>query len=164
MSTSWKESVYIVSEDLYVHLGSSLESLHDTSSFQWQWWWDFNPILNTVGYLAHDLFNVDFHQLSSPCCCMQALQRALLSCMYTTLDYAQTGLIAAVFFFKVSSPILVLVSNYQKRHISALMENQNINVCWNILCALFNDLLPYVCFFSFNMYPTFVSCTCLIEW
>ena len=32
----------------------------------------------------------------------QTLQRALLSCTYTVLDYAQTGLIAAVFFFKVS--------------------------------------------------------------
>ncbi|KAJ8616223.1 hypothetical protein MRB53_035595 [Persea americana] len=32
---------------------------------------------------------------------LKALQRALLSCMYTTLDYAQTGLIAAVFFFKM---------------------------------------------------------------
>lgn len=162
MCTFGKEN--IVFEDLYVHLGSSLESLHDTSSFQWQWWWDFNPILNTVGYLAHDLFNVNFQHLFSPCCYMQALQRALLSCMYTTLDYAQTGLIAAVFFFKVSAPVLFLVSNYQKRHISALIENQNINVCWNILCMLFNDLLPYVCFFSFNRYSTFVSCTCLIEW
>lgn len=33
---------------------------------------------------------------------IQAVQGALLSCMYTALDYAQTGLIAAVFFFKVS--------------------------------------------------------------
>lgn len=32
---------------------------------------------------------------------MQTLQGALLSCTYTVLDYAQTGLIAAVFFFKV---------------------------------------------------------------
>ncbi|KAF5204811.1 Peroxisome biogenesis protein [Thalictrum thalictroides] len=32
---------------------------------------------------------------------LKALQRVLLSCMYTTLDYAQTGLIAAVFFFKM---------------------------------------------------------------
>ncbi|KAJ6290229.1 hypothetical protein OIU78_026029 [Salix suchowensis] len=31
----------------------------------------------------------------------KALQRALLSCTYTMLDYAQTGLIAAVFFFKM---------------------------------------------------------------
>ncbi|RVW23756.1 Peroxisome biogenesis protein 12 [Vitis vinifera] len=30
-----------------------------------------------------------------------ALQGALLSCTYTMLDYAQTGLIAAVFFFKM---------------------------------------------------------------
>jgi hypothetical protein len=34
---------------------------------------------------------------------VQTMQRVLLNCMYTTLDYAQTGLIAAVFFFKVSS-------------------------------------------------------------
>lgn len=33
---------------------------------------------------------------------IQVVQGALLSCMYTALDYAQTGLIAAVFFFKVS--------------------------------------------------------------
>ncbi|XP_042515583.1 peroxisome biogenesis protein 12 [Macadamia integrifolia] len=32
---------------------------------------------------------------------LKALQRVLLSCMYTMLDYAQTGLIAAVFFFKM---------------------------------------------------------------
>ncbi|XP_010264914.1 PREDICTED: peroxisome biogenesis protein 12 [Nelumbo nucifera] len=32
---------------------------------------------------------------------LKALQRVLLSCIYTTLDYAQTGLIAAVFFFKM---------------------------------------------------------------
>lgn len=32
----------------------------------------------------------------------QTLQGALLSCSYAVLDYAQTGLIAAVFFFKVS--------------------------------------------------------------
>ncbi|KAF9623254.1 hypothetical protein IFM89_000743 [Coptis chinensis] len=37
---------------------------------------------------------------------LKTLQRVLLSCMYTTLDYAQTGLIAAVFFFKVSVPLL----------------------------------------------------------
>ena len=33
----------------------------------------------------------------------QAVQGALLSSMYAVLDYAQTGLIAAVFFFKVSA-------------------------------------------------------------
>ena len=33
---------------------------------------------------------------------VQTLQGALLSCAYTMLDYAQTGLIAAVFIFKVS--------------------------------------------------------------
>jgi len=32
---------------------------------------------------------------------LQAVQRVFLSCLYTTLDYAQTGLIAAVFFFKM---------------------------------------------------------------
>ncbi|KAJ4954291.1 hypothetical protein NE237_011074 [Protea cynaroides] len=32
---------------------------------------------------------------------LKALQRVLLSCMYTMLDYAQTGLITAVFFFKM---------------------------------------------------------------
>lgn len=32
---------------------------------------------------------------------LKAVQRVLLSCVYTTLDYAQTGLIAAVFFFKM---------------------------------------------------------------
>ncbi|XP_043720628.1 peroxisome biogenesis protein 12 [Telopea speciosissima] len=32
---------------------------------------------------------------------LKALQRVLLSCIYTMLDYAQTGLIAAVFFFKM---------------------------------------------------------------
>ncbi|XP_057721483.1 peroxisome biogenesis protein 12 [Arachis stenosperma] len=32
---------------------------------------------------------------------LKTLQGALLSCMYTVLDYAQTGLIAAVFFFKM---------------------------------------------------------------
>lgn len=32
---------------------------------------------------------------------LKALQGALLSCTYTMLDYAQTGLIAAVFFFKM---------------------------------------------------------------
>ncbi|XP_062144740.1 peroxisome biogenesis protein 12 [Alnus glutinosa] len=32
---------------------------------------------------------------------LKALQGALLSCLYTSLDYAQTGLIAAVFFFKM---------------------------------------------------------------
>ncbi|XP_010934246.1 peroxisome biogenesis protein 12 [Elaeis guineensis] len=32
---------------------------------------------------------------------LKAVQRVLLSCIYTTLDYAQTGLIAAVFFFKM---------------------------------------------------------------
>ncbi|XP_068653652.1 peroxisome biogenesis protein 12 [Aristolochia californica] len=32
---------------------------------------------------------------------LKALQRVLLSCIYTTLDYAQTGLITAVFFFKM---------------------------------------------------------------
>ncbi|ONM06032.1 Peroxisome biogenesis protein 12 [Zea mays] len=31
----------------------------------------------------------------------KAVQRVFLSCVYTTLDYAQTGLIAAVFFFKM---------------------------------------------------------------
>ena len=33
---------------------------------------------------------------------IQTLQGTLLSCSYAVLDYAQTGLIAAVFFFKVS--------------------------------------------------------------
>ncbi|WOL06161.1 hypothetical protein Cni_G14893 [Canna indica] len=32
---------------------------------------------------------------------LKAIQRGMLSCIYTTLDYAQTGLIAAVFFFKM---------------------------------------------------------------
>ncbi|KAG9445763.1 hypothetical protein H6P81_011891 [Aristolochia fimbriata] len=32
---------------------------------------------------------------------LKALQRVLLSCTYTALDYAQTGLITAVFFFKM---------------------------------------------------------------
>ncbi|XP_039133190.1 peroxisome biogenesis protein 12 [Dioscorea cayenensis subsp. rotundata] len=32
---------------------------------------------------------------------LKAFQRILLSCIYTSLDYAQTGLIAAVFFFKM---------------------------------------------------------------
>ncbi|MCL7037318.1 hypothetical protein MKW94_000132 [Papaver nudicaule] len=32
---------------------------------------------------------------------LKAFQRVLLSCMYTSLDYAQNGLIAAVFFFKM---------------------------------------------------------------
>ncbi|MQL79926.1 hypothetical protein Taro_012373 [Colocasia esculenta] len=32
---------------------------------------------------------------------LKAVQRLLLGCIYTTLDYAQTGLIAAVFFFKM---------------------------------------------------------------
>ncbi|KQJ97019.1 peroxisome biogenesis protein 12 [Brachypodium distachyon] len=32
---------------------------------------------------------------------LKTVQRVFLSCMYTTLDYAQTGLIAAVFFFKM---------------------------------------------------------------
>ncbi|XP_039828785.1 peroxisome biogenesis protein 12-like isoform X1 [Panicum virgatum] len=32
---------------------------------------------------------------------LKAVQRVFLSCIYTTLDYAQTGLIAAVFFFKM---------------------------------------------------------------
>ncbi|KAJ6792594.1 peroxisome biogenesis protein 12 [Iris pallida] len=32
---------------------------------------------------------------------LKAVQGVLLSCVYTTLDYAQTGLIAAVFFFKM---------------------------------------------------------------
>lgn len=62
---------------------------------------------------AHDLFYVDFRHLSISHYCMQALQRVLLSCMYTTLDYAQTGLIAAVFVFKVSVSLMFLVSNYQ---------------------------------------------------
>ncbi|KAJ6371427.1 hypothetical protein OIU77_001854 [Salix suchowensis] len=44
----------------------------------------------------------------------KALQRALLSCTYTMLDYAQTGLIAAVFFFKVllTPTHLVIVMEY----------------------------------------------------
>ncbi|KAF7115923.1 hypothetical protein RHSIM_RhsimUnG0045000 [Rhododendron simsii] len=33
---------------------------------------------------------------------LKAVQGALLSCTYTVLDYAQTGLIAAVFFFKIA--------------------------------------------------------------
>lgn len=37
-----------------------------------------------------------------PIITFQAVQGALLSCAYAVLDYAQTGLIAAVFFFKVS--------------------------------------------------------------
>ncbi|KAG0484457.1 hypothetical protein HPP92_008536 [Vanilla planifolia] len=32
---------------------------------------------------------------------LKAMQRAMVSCVYTALDYAQTGLIAAVFFFKM---------------------------------------------------------------
>lgn len=32
---------------------------------------------------------------------LKTVQRVLLNCTYTTLDYAQTGLIAAVFFFKM---------------------------------------------------------------
>ncbi|KAJ0967517.1 hypothetical protein J5N97_024434 [Dioscorea zingiberensis] len=32
---------------------------------------------------------------------LKAFQRILLNCLYTSLDYAQTGLIAAVFFFKM---------------------------------------------------------------
>ncbi|KAK1307708.1 Peroxisome biogenesis protein 12 [Acorus calamus] len=32
---------------------------------------------------------------------LKALQRVLLTCMYASLDYAQSGLIAAVFFFKM---------------------------------------------------------------
>jgi hypothetical protein len=52
---------------------------------------------------------------------IQAVQGALLSCMYTALDYAQTGLIAAVFFFKVSLiyPYAMLcplvINNYLKK-------------------------------------------------
>ncbi len=34
---------------------------------------------------------------------LQALQRVMLRTAYTVLDYAQTGLIASVFLFKVSS-------------------------------------------------------------
>lgn len=41
-----------------------------------------------------------FFQMTS-----QALQGGLLSCAYAVLDYAQTGLIAAVFFFKVSTAL-----------------------------------------------------------
>lgn len=36
------------------------------------------------------------------CFTMQAIQGVLLSCSYIVLDYAQTGLIASVFFFKVN--------------------------------------------------------------
>lgn len=36
----------------------------------------------------------------------QSLQGAFLTCGYAVLDYAQTGLIAAVFFFKVSNLVL----------------------------------------------------------
>lgn len=36
------------------------------------------------------------------CVVFQKLQGALLSCMYAALDYSQTGLIAAVFVFKVN--------------------------------------------------------------
>lgn len=36
----------------------------------------------------------------------QAIQGGILTCLYTMLDYAQTGLIAAVFFFKVSALLI----------------------------------------------------------
>lgn len=48
----------------------------------------FCSIFNTADYMIYFI--------------LQTLQGALLSCTYTVLDYAQTGLIAAVFFFKVS--------------------------------------------------------------
>lgn len=35
----------------------------------------------------------------------------MLSCTYTVLDYAQTGLIAAVFFFKVSILLRRLITD-----------------------------------------------------
>ncbi|KAL0382712.1 UNVERIFIED_CONTAM: Peroxisome biogenesis protein 12 [Sesamum calycinum] len=40
---------------------------------------------------------------------LKALQGGLLSCAYAVLDYAQTGLIAAVFFFKVNDGMVVPV-------------------------------------------------------
>ena len=45
---------------------------------------------------------------------VQTLQKLLLSCVYTSLDYAQTGLIAAVFFFKVSW--LIFCNKSQSRY------------------------------------------------
>uniref|UniRef100_A0A0D9XKF6 Peroxisome biogenesis protein 12 n=1 Tax=Leersia perrieri TaxID=77586 RepID=A0A0D9XKF6_9ORYZ len=44
--------------------------------------------------------NREFERLRGPPW-LKTVQRVLLNCMYTSLDYAQTGLIAAVFFFKM---------------------------------------------------------------
>ena len=71
---------------------------------------------------------------------MQTLQGALLSCMYTVLDYAQTGLIAAVFFFKVRWLALFIIflatysSNNKPKVILNVLKPWCI-VAWYILLA-----------------------------
>ena len=57
---------------------------------------------------------------------IQALQGALLSCTYTMLDYAQTGLIAAVFFFKVSE---ALRTNDVNTLSIVLKKNDHVVLC-----------------------------------
>ena len=52
---------------------------------------DFNPSTKNYDYV----YDISF------LCCMQALQRLALKTIYNTLDFAQTGLIASVFLFKV---------------------------------------------------------------
>ncbi|RVW60637.1 Peroxisome biogenesis protein 12 [Vitis vinifera] len=58
----------------------------------------YSVLLLTVNVVMSSTLLVVISFVASFC---KALQGALLSCTYTMLDYAQTGLIAAVFFFKM---------------------------------------------------------------
>ncbi|KAI5412894.1 ubiquitin-protein ligase peroxin 12 [Lathyrus oleraceus] len=75
-------------------------SLHaGTEGFQFAY--QMLYLLDATGY-----YSLALHALGIHVCRASGqeltLQGALLSCTYTVLDYAQTGLIAAVFFFKVA--------------------------------------------------------------
>ncbi|XP_058094800.1 peroxisome biogenesis protein 12 isoform X2 [Magnolia sinica] len=74
---------------------------------------------------------------------LKALQRVLLSCVYTTLDYAQTGLIAAVFFFKVAKEGIPLPPD---RTVCPLCSQKRANPS---VVAVSGFVFCYTCIFKY---------------
>jgi hypothetical protein len=78
--------------------------------------------------------------------------------VYTSLDYAQTGLIAAVFFFKVSmvfpsTMLCPLVSNNNLKKIISIVEflntfNQRKKNHYDMLCCQCYHLQFVMCFYA----------------
>ncbi|KAE8720979.1 Peroxisome bioproteinsis protein 12 [Hibiscus syriacus] len=85
---------------------------------------------------ATGFYSVGLHALGIHVCRATgqelAVQGALLKCAYVVLDYAQTGLIAAVFIFKVNSHELTWKFGALHHHLhfflfSILMETEDVN-------------------------------------